>query len=72
MSQNVAGLGPKEAEFLTVSSHREERLTRWRRSLSSGIAALEPGRDGDTGRIVTRWRLRVNLDETWRLGESNP
>jgi predicted transcriptional regulator of viral defense system len=49
--------------------NREERLTRWRRSLSSGIAALEPGRDDDTGHIVTRWRLRVNVDETWRPGK---
>ncbi|HEC34267.1 MAG TPA: transcriptional regulator [Chloroflexi bacterium] len=44
---------------------REERLTRWRRSLSSGIAPLEP-RSGPGGRIVTRWRVRVNVEETWR------
>lgn len=48
---------------------REDRLSHWRRSLSSGIIALEPGQDGDTGRIVTRWRLRVNVDETWRRRE---
>ena len=42
---------------------RTEQLARWRRSLSAGIAALEPGRDGDTGRIVTRWRLRVNVND---------
>ncbi|MGD1996471.1 MAG: type IV toxin-antitoxin system AbiEi family antitoxin domain-containing protein [Anaerolineae bacterium] len=53
-------------------SDREELLARWRRSLSSGIVALEPGQDADAGRIVTRWRLRVNADETWRCGESNP
>ncbi len=46
---------------------REERLARWRSSLSSGIALLEPRR-GSTGRIVTRWRLRVNVEETWRVG----
>jgi len=44
---------------------REERLTRWRRSLSSGIASLEP-RSGDKGHVVTRWRVRVNVEETWR------
>ncbi len=48
---------------------REERLTRWRRSLSSGIVALEPGRDSNARRIVTRWRLQVNVDETWRPGK---
>ena len=45
---------------------RKERLARWQRSLSSGIVALEPGRNGGEGHIVTRWRLRVNVDETWR------
>ena len=44
---------------------REERLAHWHRSLTSGIALLEPGQD-NTGRIVTRWRLRVNIEETWR------
>lgn len=44
---------------------REERLAHWRRSLTAGIALLEPGR-GNTGHIVTRWRLRVNIEETWR------
>ena len=48
---------------------REERLARWQHSLSSGIALLEP-RSNRTGRIVTRWRLRVNVDETWQLGSS--
>jgi predicted transcriptional regulator of viral defense system len=45
---------------------RDERLARWRRSLSSGIVALEPGHRTREGRIVTRWGLRVNVDETWR------
>jgi predicted transcriptional regulator of viral defense system len=49
--------------------NREKRLIRWRRSLSSGIVALEPGHDGGTGRIVSRWRLRVNMDETWQPGK---
>ena len=48
--------------------NREERLARWRSSLSSGIALLEP-RSGSTGRIVTRWRLRVNVEEIWRIGD---
>lgn len=45
---------------------REEVLARWRRSLSSGIVTLEPGSRRDVGRIVTRWRLRVNVGEIWR------
>ena len=48
---------------------REERLSRWRRSLSSGIVLLEP-RSGRTGYVVTRWRLRVNVEEIWRTGET--
>jgi predicted transcriptional regulator of viral defense system len=52
-------------------SNGERLLNRWRGSLSSGLVDLEPGRNGDRGRIVTRWRLRVNVDETWRgHGES--
>ncbi len=46
--------------------NRDERLARWRGSLSSGIVALEPGRGTREGRIVTRWGLRVNVDERWR------
>jgi predicted transcriptional regulator of viral defense system len=48
---------------------RKERLARWHRSLTTGIALLEPG-GGSTGRIVTRWRLRVNIEETWQTGET--
>jgi predicted transcriptional regulator of viral defense system len=51
---------------------REERLAGWRRSLSSGIVPLEPGRDAHTGQIVTRWRLRVNVDKTWQSEVSKP
>lgn len=43
---------------------REERLARWQRALSPGVIALEPG--SHEGRIVTRWQLRVNINETWR------
>jgi predicted transcriptional regulator of viral defense system len=50
---------------------REKQLTRWRHSLSSGIVALEPGHTADEGRIATRWRLRINVDEVWRNRESN-
>jgi hypothetical protein len=31
--------------------------------LSTGIALLEPGQGEDEGHIVTRWRLRVNVEE---------
>jgi len=44
---------------------QQERLGRWRQSLSSGISLLEP-RHGCAGPIVTRWRLRVNIEETWQ------
>lgn len=47
---------------------REKRLARWRQSLTTGIVPLEPGQDEKQGRIVTRWQLRVNIRETWRLG----
>jgi predicted transcriptional regulator of viral defense system len=52
-------------------SDREERLACWRRSLSSGIVAFEPGHRSRQGRTVTRWRLRVNVDETWRTREGS-
>lgn len=45
---------------------REARLARWRGSLSSGVVDLEPRHGDGDGRIVTRWGLRVNVDETWR------
>jgi predicted transcriptional regulator of viral defense system len=51
---------------------REERLARWRRSLSTGIVLLEPGRDSRKGRVVTRWRLRVNVEEIWRSESRGP
>ena len=44
---------------------REDRLARWRRALSTGIALLEPGQGKDKGRIVNRWRLRVNVEGPW-------
>jgi len=46
---------------------REERLDRWRSSLSSGIVDLDPGRPAE-GQITTRWGLRLNVGETWITG----
>ena len=40
---------------------REKRLEHWRAKLKSGISPLEPGA-GTTGRINSRWRLRVNVE----------
>lgn len=37
------------------------RLGKWRDMLSKGVSPLEPGA-GDTGPIVTRWRIRVNMN----------
>jgi len=37
----------------------QERLRRWRSRLSAGISLLEPG-TATKGRVVTRWRIRVN------------
>ncbi|RLC70063.1 MAG: hypothetical protein DRI81_19615 [Chloroflexi bacterium] len=47
---------------------REDRLRRWRDLLSPGIVLLEPGRGREAGRIVTRWQLCVNVEETWQPG----
>jgi len=44
---------------------REERLARWQGALSPGIVALEPGTGAETGRVVTRWQLRVNVAGPW-------
>jgi len=47
---------------------RAERLARWQGALSPGIVALEPGAATETGRIVTRWQLRVNVAGPWSMG----
>jgi predicted transcriptional regulator of viral defense system len=47
---------------------REQRLAHWQQLLTAGIALLEPKFDR-TGRIVTRWRVRVNTEESWRSEE---
>jgi len=38
----------------------EARLAAWRSRLTAGISPLEPG-GGAEGRVVTRWRVRVNV-----------
>jgi predicted transcriptional regulator of viral defense system len=44
----------------------EQRLQRWQGMLSQGISLLEPGSNA-AGPVVTRWRLRLNLDiSNWR------
>ncbi len=37
-----------------------EHLAHWQSMLSAGVSSLEPGA-GDSGRIVTKWGLRVNV-----------
>jgi predicted transcriptional regulator of viral defense system len=37
------------------------RLAQWQEMLSAGISLLEPGA-GDRGQIVTRWRIRDNIN----------
>lgn len=39
---------------------REPRLAEWRKLLSRGISPLEPGL-GNSGPVVTRWGLRINV-----------
>lgn len=40
---------------------RTQRLKRWRKEMTQGIASLEPG-VGREGKIDTSWRIRVNID----------
>lgn len=47
----------------------EQRLQRWQTSLSRGISLLEPGA-GPSGPVVTRWRVRLNVDILTRGGEA--
>ncbi|MEA3350380.1 MAG: type IV toxin-antitoxin system AbiEi family antitoxin domain-containing protein [Chloroflexota bacterium] len=44
---------------------KKQRLSRWREAISAGISALEPGRKQDEGHIITRWGIRINIEETW-------
>lgn len=45
------------------------RLARWNEMITSGISKLDPSTRRQDGRIVTRWRIRVNVnEETLRAG----
>ena len=46
---------------------REGRLDRWRKSLSQGIALLDPGKER-VGPVNTAWRIRVNA--TVQVGDA--
>lgn len=39
------------------------RLSRWREMITSGISDLDPSSRREEGRIVSRWRIRINVDE---------
>jgi predicted transcriptional regulator of viral defense system len=41
---------------------REARLATWARSLTAGLAMLDPSSGQTDHRIATRWHLRVNVD----------
>lgn len=43
---------------------REGRLNRWQERISAGISKLDPSSSRDEGRIVTRWGVRVNVEES--------
>ena len=38
---------------------RERRLQTWQQMISQGVSLLEPG-SAPTGRVITRWRVRLN------------
>lgn len=42
---------------------REARLSAWARRVSAGISKLDPSSAREAHRIVTRWRLGINVDE---------
>ena len=44
---------------------REARLARWQSALAPGVVRLEPGGARNTGRIVTRWHVHVNVAGPW-------
>lgn len=43
--------------------NRSARLSRWLEMISAGISDLDPSSRREEGPIVTRWRIRVNVDE---------
>lgn len=42
---------------------RSDRLSRWRQLITAGISDLDPSSRREEGGIVTRWGIRVNVDE---------
>jgi len=51
-------------EALDVSlPGRSSRLSRWQQLVTSGISRLDPSSQRKDGRIVTRWGIRINVDE---------
>lgn len=42
---------------------RSTRLSRWREKISAGISDLDPSSRREQGRILTRWGIRVNVEE---------
>lgn len=47
---------------------RDERLADWAGRLTAGLAVLDPSSRRRPRRIETRWRTRVNVDETMLMG----
>ena len=43
-------------------------LSDWQEDLRSGVVNLEPGLSSGSGRIVTRWQVRLNVDGPWGDG----
>lgn len=47
---------------LDIPNH-SARISRWLEMISAGISNLDPSSRRDEGRIVTRWGIRVNIEE---------
>lgn len=43
--------------------NRSARLSRWQEMTSAGISALDPSSRQEEGRIITRWGIRINIEE---------
>ena len=56
-----------EALDLSIPN-RSEVVAQWQAAIAPGIVMLEPGEPGDIGQIVTRWKLKVNVDGSWASG----
>jgi len=48
---------------------RASRLAQWQTMISTGISDLDPSSQREEGRIVTRWGIRVNVEEGGLGGE---